>query len=139
MEPSRTRSGAGAERVPRSCGVDPPLIDTLAGGLVPLVLRALTLPCDVEAYALTALTFLDKRDLGSIHLRPRPTPWQQPAARGVGERGTGPARLDESALMNYRVRLPYYVVDRLFETALLIVGVGRQQDRVTIRRKAEDQ
>jgi type IV secretion system protein VirB9 len=45
----------------------------------------------------------------------------------------------ESALVNYRVRLLYYVVERLFETAILIVGVGRQQDRVTIRRKAEDQ
>ena len=42
----------------------------------------------------------------------------------------------ESALVNY---LPYYVVDRLFETALLIPGVGRQQDRVTVLRKAEDQ
>ena len=45
----------------------------------------------------------------------------------------------ESALVNYRVRLPYYVVDRLFDTAILIVGVGSQQDRVTIRRKAEGQ
>ena len=41
--------------------------------------------------------------------------------------------------MNYRVRLPYYVVDRLFDTAVLIVGVGRHQDRVTIRRKADGQ
>ncbi len=49
------------------------------------------------------------------------------------------SRGDEAALVNYRVRLPYYVVDRLFETAVLIVGVGRQQDRVTIRRKAEGQ
>ena len=45
----------------------------------------------------------------------------------------------ESVLVNYRVRLPCYVVGRLFDTAILIVGVGRQQDRVTIRRKAEDQ
>jgi type IV secretion system protein VirB9 len=44
-----------------------------------------------------------------------------------------------SALVNYRVRLPYYVVDRLFDTAVLIVGVGRHQDRVTIRRKADGQ
>jgi hypothetical protein len=42
-------------------------------------------------------------------------------------------------LVNYRVRLPCYVVDRLFDTAVLIVGVGRQQDRVTIRRKADGQ
>src|SRR5438445_806990 len=45
----------------------------------------------------------------------------------------------ESALVNYRVRLPYYVVDRLFDTAVLIVGVGGHQDRVTIRRKADGQ
>ena len=45
----------------------------------------------------------------------------------------------ESALVNYRVRLPYYVVDRLFDTAVLIVGVGRYQDRVTIQRKADGQ
>jgi P-type conjugative transfer protein TrbG len=49
------------------------------------------------------------------------------------------SRGGESALVNYRVRLPYYVVDRLFDAAVLIVGVGRQQDRVTIRRKADGQ
>lgn len=48
-------------------------------------------------------------------------------------------RGEESALVNYRVRLPYYIVDRLFEAATLIVGVGAQQDRVTIRRKTEGQ
>jgi type IV secretory pathway VirB9-like protein len=45
----------------------------------------------------------------------------------------------EPALVDYRVRLPYYVVDRLFETAVLIVGAGSHQDRVTIRRKADAQ
>jgi type IV secretion system protein VirB9 len=49
------------------------------------------------------------------------------------------SRGGESALVNYRVRLPYYIVDRLFDAAVLIVGVGRQQDRVTIRRKADSQ
>jgi type IV secretion system protein TrbG len=49
------------------------------------------------------------------------------------------SRGGESALVNYRVRLPYYVVDRLFDTAVLIVGVGRHQDRVTIHRKADVQ
>jgi len=38
------------------------------------------------------------------------------------------SRGDESALVNYRVRLPYYIVDRLFDAAVLIVGVGWQQD-----------
>jgi len=45
----------------------------------------------------------------------------------------------DPALVNYRVRLPYYVVDRLFDTAVLIAGVGSHQDRVTIRRKADGQ
>jgi type IV secretion system protein VirB9 len=49
------------------------------------------------------------------------------------------SRGGESALVNYRVRLPYYVVDRLFDTAVLVVGVGRHQDRVTIHRKADVQ
>ena len=49
------------------------------------------------------------------------------------------SRGGEPTLVNYRVRLPYYVVDRLFDAAVLIVGVGRQQDRVTIRRKADGQ
>ena len=65
---------------------------------------------------------------------------QMPAALQASE---APALLvqsrGESALVNYRVRLPYYVVDRLFDTAVLIVGVGGQQDRVTIRRKADGQ
>jgi type IV secretion system protein VirB9 len=49
------------------------------------------------------------------------------------------SRGGESALVNYRVRLPYYVVDRLFDAAVMIVGVGRQQDRVTIRRMGNPQ
>jgi len=65
---------------------------------------------------------------------------QMPAALQASE---APALLvqsrGESALVNYRVRLPYYVVDRLFDTAVLIVGVGRHQDRVTIQRKADAQ
>jgi len=66
---------------------------------------------------------------------------QMPAALQASE---APALLvqgrgGDPALVNYRVRLPYYVVDRLFETAVLIVGVGRHQDRVTIRRKADGQ
>ena len=35
-------------------------------------------------------------------------------------------------MVNYRVRGDYYVVDRLFERAALVAGVGRAQDRVTI-------
>ncbi|PYN12721.1 MAG: P-type conjugative transfer protein TrbG [Candidatus Rokuibacteriota bacterium] len=43
-------------------------------------------------------------------------------------------RTGEGALVNYRLRQPYYVVDTLFETALLVMGVGTHQERVTIRR-----
>ena len=35
-------------------------------------------------------------------------------------------------MVNYRVEGDYYVVDRLFNEAILVSGVGRQQDRVTI-------
>jgi len=35
-------------------------------------------------------------------------------------------------MVNYRVRGNYYVVDRLFTEAILVSGVGRNQDRVTI-------
>lgn len=36
-------------------------------------------------------------------------------------------------MVNYRVEGNYYVVDRLFSDAILVSGVGRDQDRVTIR------
>jgi type IV secretion system protein TrbG len=35
-------------------------------------------------------------------------------------------------MVNYRVKGDYYVVDRLFSDAILVSGVGREQDRVTI-------
>jgi len=35
-------------------------------------------------------------------------------------------------MVNYRVEGDYYVVDRLFNQAVLVSGVGREQDRVTI-------
>lgn len=41
---------------------------------------------------------------------------------------------EENALVNYRVRGRYYVVDRLFERAVLALGVGRRQQRVVITR-----
>ncbi len=37
-----------------------------------------------------------------------------------------------SQMVNYRVEGNYYVVDRLFSDAILVFGVGRDQDRVTI-------
>jgi len=38
-------------------------------------------------------------------------------------------------LVNYRVKNNFYVVDRLFDEAILITGVGRSQDVVTIKRE----
>jgi type IV secretion system protein VirB9 len=43
-------------------------------------------------------------------------------------------RAGDTSLVNYRLRQSYYVVDKLFDTAVLVVGVGRHQERVTIRR-----
>ncbi len=43
-------------------------------------------------------------------------------------------RAGDTALVNYRLRQHYYVVDKLFETAVLVVGVGTHQERVTVRR-----
>lgn len=54
------------------------------------------------------------------------------------EQGEAPALLVKSRqskqLVNYRVRKDSYVVDQVFNEAVLIVGVGRNQDRITIRR-----
>jgi P-type conjugative transfer protein TrbG len=41
----------------------------------------------------------------------------------------------KSALVNYRVRGSYYIVDKLFDRAALIVGVGGDQQKVEIVRK----
>jgi type IV secretory pathway VirB9-like protein len=35
-------------------------------------------------------------------------------------------------MVNYRVEGNYYIVDRLFNQAVLVAGVGRKQDRVTV-------
>lgn len=42
---------------------------------------------------------------------------------------------DGNQMVNYRVRGDYYVVDRLFNEAVLVSGVGRAQDRVEISYK----
>lgn len=41
---------------------------------------------------------------------------------------------DETVMVNYRVQSNRYIVDTLFEKAVLIAGVGKSQDRVTIQR-----
>lgn len=44
----------------------------------------------------------------------------------------------KSMLVNYRVKDRYYIVDRLFDRAALLVGTGRKQRRVMIERMAEN-
>jgi len=45
----------------------------------------------------------------------------------------------ENALVNCRVRGTTYVVDRLFERAVLVVGTGGAQEKVEIVRLARDE
>lgn len=42
---------------------------------------------------------------------------------------------DETVLVNYRVHGNRYIVDTVFDRAILISGVGSSQDRVTIVRR----
>ena len=42
---------------------------------------------------------------------------------------------DETVMVNYRVHGDRYIVDTVFDKAVLIAGVGRSQDRVTITRE----
>jgi len=42
---------------------------------------------------------------------------------------------DETVMVNYRVHGDRYIVDTVFDKAILIAGVGRSQDRVTITRE----
>jgi P-type conjugative transfer protein TrbG len=46
---------------------------------------------------------------------------------------------DETVLVNYRVQGDRYIVDQVFDQAILIAGVGSDQDRVTISRGTDDQ
>lgn len=42
---------------------------------------------------------------------------------------------DEQVMVNYRVQNNRYIVDAVFDRAILIAGVGSAQDRITITRK----
>ena len=42
---------------------------------------------------------------------------------------------DETVMVNYRVQGDRYIVDAVFDKAVLIAGVGRGQNRVTITRE----
>lgn len=45
---------------------------------------------------------------------------------------------DDPALVNYRLRGRYYVVDKLFTEAVLVLGVGGKQQRVTVSRLSRE-
>jgi P-type conjugative transfer protein TrbG len=55
-------------------------------------------------------------------------------APGRAPRGR-PVPDDETVMVNYRVQGNRYIVDTVFDRAILIAGVGRSQDRVTISRR----
>ncbi|MFU8797903.1 MAG: P-type conjugative transfer protein TrbG, partial [Gammaproteobacteria bacterium] len=40
----------------------------------------------------------------------------------------------ETVMVNYRVQGDRYIVDTIFDKAILIAGVGSNQDRITIQR-----
>ena len=44
----------------------------------------------------------------------------------------------EQALVNYRLRGRYFVVDKLFPEAVLVLGVGGKQERVTVSRLSRE-
>lgn len=48
--------------------------------------------------------------------------------------GGGLFSREELVLVNYRVQRNRYIVDSLFDKAVLLAGVGMKQDRVTITR-----
>lgn len=49
-------------------------------------------------------------------------------------RDRGFFRKDETVMVNYRVQNGRFIVDSVFDKAIMIVGVGRSQDKVTIVR-----
>jgi P-type conjugative transfer protein TrbG len=44
-------------------------------------------------------------------------------------------RDDKNELVNYRYQAPYFVVDKLFKQAVLLLGVGREQKKILITNK----
>ena len=49
----------------------------------------------------------------------------------------GPFSDDETVIVNYRVQGNRYIVDAVFDRAILIAGVGGSQDRITIARRKQ--
>ena len=65
-------------------------------------------------------------DGSHVYIQMAPVMKTSPAPALLISAGSG------TQMVNYRVEGDYYVVDRLFNEAILVSGVGRQQDRVTI-------
>jgi P-type conjugative transfer protein TrbG len=59
---------------------------------------------------------------------------EAPALLAVSKDG-GLFRDDETVMVNYRVQGDRYIVDTVFDKAVLIAGVGRRQERVTVTRE----
>ncbi len=55
----------------------------------------------------------------------------------VVRRDGGVFREAETQMVNYRVQGNRYVVDNIFDKAILVAGVGSNQDKITIERKAK--
>lgn len=55
----------------------------------------------------------------------------------VVRRDGGLFREAETVMINYRIQSSRYIVDAVFDKAILIAGVGKQQERVTIVRTKE--
>lgn len=60
--------------------------------------------------------------------------WTEAPTLLIVRRSGGLFRSEELVLVNYRVQNNRYIVDALFNRAILVVGIGSGQERVTIQR-----
>ena len=73
----------------------------------------------------------------------RKTVIQMPETMGQSEAPTllvvrkdgGLFSAEDTVMVNYRVQGDRYLVDTVFDKAILIVGVGRHQERITVTRR----
>jgi type IV secretion system protein VirB9 len=72
-----------------------------------------------------------------IELPPRAEAGEAPV-RLVLRRDRRLFKRPETTLVNYRLQGRRYVVDQVFDRAILVAGVGRNQERVEIRRISGD-
>ena len=87
--------------------------------------------------------YFDYKLTGDAHLRPHQvfddgqhTYLIYPNDGRFRELPTSPGQVNgKSELVNFRVDGSRYIVDRLFDKAVLVVGVGKKQTRVTITRR----